>query len=441
MTNQARIPDRAADTSRSILQFLLKDHHPRDYAFRLWDGSVWEAEAGQPTAFTMVLKNPGALRAMFLRPGENALGQAYIYDDFDIEGNIERAFPMAEHLLGLHLSIADRIRVGRMLLTLPARHGPRAGRQPARLTGALHSIARDRQAVTYHYNTSNELFALFLDKNMVYSCAYFMSPDEDLDVAQKRKLDYVCRKLRLKRGEKLLDIGCGWGALIMHAVKHYGVTALGITLSEPQARLATERINERGLRHHCRAEVADYRELKSSEPFDKIASIGMVEHVGRSMLPEYFQHAWRLLRPGGVFLNHGVADNLDHRGPTFSQHFVFPDSEPVPISESTTVAERAGFEVRDVESLREHYLLTLRQWVSRLEAQRDAAIRATDETTYRVWRLFMSAAAHGFEIGQTNVYQSLLVKPNRGASGMPLTRNDWYRNGQVTHTVKVRKTK
>jgi cyclopropane-fatty-acyl-phospholipid synthase len=439
MLIQTKTRDRAAQTSKSILQFLLKDHHPRDYAFRFWDGSVWDAEAGQPTGFTMVLRHPGALRAMFLRPSENALGQAYIYDDFDIEGNIERAFPMAEHLLGLHLSIADRIRIASMLLTLPSHHGQRAGRQPVHLIGAQHSTARDRQAVTYHYNTSNDFFALFLDKNLVYSCAYFLSPGEDLFTAQTCKLDYVCRKLRLKRGERLLDIGCGWGALIMHAAKHYGVSALGITLSEPQAKLANERIKQRGLSRKCRTEVLDYRELAPSEPFDKIASIGMVEHVGRSMLPEYFRNAWRLLRPGGVFLNHGIADNHNHRGPTFSQSYVFPDSEPVPIGESTSVAERVGFEVRDVESLREHYLLTLRHWVSRLEAHRAAAIRATDETTYRVWRLFMSAAAHGFEIGQTNVYQSLLVKPDQGVSGMPLSRADWYRKGSVSHTVEPRK--
>ncbi|MFZ1977883.1 MAG: cyclopropane-fatty-acyl-phospholipid synthase family protein [Bacteroidota bacterium] len=431
--------NRAVQTSKSILQFLLKDHHPRDYAFRFWDGSVWEAEAGQPTGFTMILQHPAALRAMFLRPSETTLGQAYIYDDFDIEGNIERAFPMAEHLLGLRLSIADRIRIASMLLTLPSHHGRRTGRQPVRLSGSKHSTARDRQAVTYHYNTSNDLFALFLDKNMVYSCAYFLSPSEDLLTAQIRKLDYVCRKLRLKRGERLLDIGCGWGALIMHAAKYYGVSALGITLSEPQANYANERIKHRGLSQKCRAEVLDYRELSASEPFNKIASIGMVEHVGRSMLPEYFRNAWRLLRPGGVFLNHGIADNLNHQGPTFSQNYVFPDSEPVPIGDITSVAERVGFEMRDVECLREHYLLTLRHWVSRLEAHRAAAIRATDETTYRVWRLFMSSAAHGFEIGQTNVYQSLLVRPDQGISGIPLSRADWYKKGPASDTVETRK--
>jgi len=419
--------DRAAQTSLSLLEFLLKDHHPRNYAYRLWDGSVWEAEKGQPADFTMVLRHPGALRAMFLRPSETALGQAYIYDDFDVEGSLERAFPMAEHLVGLHLTYGERIRLVSKLLSLPSRHNPRTGRQPVHLTGAVHSTSRDRQAVTHHYNTSNDLFSLFLDKSLVYSCAYFLSSREDLSVAQTRKLDYVCRKLRLKGGEHLLDIGCGWGALIMHAARYYGVSALGITLSEPQAKLANERIKHRGLSRRCNVDVCDYRELKPAKPYDKLASIGMVEHVGRSMLPEYFRHAWRLLRPGGAFLNHGIADNLNHRGPTFSQLYVFPDSEPVPIGEITSAAENAGFELRDVESLREHYRLTLQHWVRRLEARRDEAIRATDETTYRTWRLFMSGAAYGFKIGQSNVYQSLLVKPDGGESRVPLSRADWYR--------------
>jgi cyclopropane-fatty-acyl-phospholipid synthase len=181
------------------------------------------------------------------------------------------------------------------------------------------------------------------------------------------------------------------------------------------------------LSRKCRADVCDYRELKPEKPFDKLASIGMVEHVGRSMLPEYFRHAWRLLRPGGAFLNHGIADHLNHRSPTFSQLFVFPDSEPVPIGEITTIADSVGFELRDVESLREHYRLTLRNWVRRLEANRAKAVQATDEATYRTWRLFMSGAAYGFEIGQSNVYQSLLVKADRGKSGMPLNRSDWYK--------------
>jgi cyclopropane-fatty-acyl-phospholipid synthase len=377
----------------------------------------------------MVIRHPGALRNMFLSRHQRALAQAYIYNDFDIEGNLERAFPMAEHLLGLHLGLTDRIRIGSKLLRLPSIRPPRVGRQAASLQGALHSIERDRQAVTYHYNTSNDLFALYLDKRMVYSCAYFSTPEEDLDSAQERKLDYICRKLRLCKGDRILDIGCGWGALIIHAAKNYGASALGITLSEPQAKLASERIQREGLQDRCRAETRDYRQVDETESFDKLVSIGMVEHVGEPMLPEYFKQAWRLLRPGGVFLNHGIADSRgrsDDRDPSFSEAYVFPDGDPVPIDVSNRVAERVGFEIRDVESLREHYALTLRHWLRRLEAHYEEAVRATDEATYRVWRLFMAGSAYQFDKGDLNIYQSLFVKPDRGMSTLPLTRADWY---------------
>jgi cyclopropane-fatty-acyl-phospholipid synthase len=421
--------DKAIQTSLSILQFLLKDYRPRNFTIRFWDDTILGPEAGQSNRFTMIIRHPGALRTMFLSPSERALGEAYVYDDFDIEGDLENAFPMAEHLFGLRLSLFDRLRLGSHLLKLPSNRKPRQGRQAARLGGRVHSLERDRKAVTYHYNTSNDFFSLFLGKLMVYSCATFASEDEDLDSAQERKLEYVCRKLRLKPGERLLDIGCGWGGLVMYAVKKYGVTALGITLSEPQVEYAKRRIHEERLEGRCTVDVADYRQLAAPESFDKLVSVGMVEHVGEVTLPTYFKQCWRLLRPGGVFLNHGIAHKrLMTQGASFSQAFVFPDGEPVPIDVSTRVAEQAGFELRDVESLREHYALTLRHWVRRLEARHNEAVKATDETTYRVWRLFMSASAYQFTTGRYNVYQSLLVKPDAGKSHLPLMRDDWYKN-------------
>jgi cyclopropane-fatty-acyl-phospholipid synthase len=421
--------DRAAMRGMSVLQFLLKDHHPRDFAIRMWDGSTWDEEAGQPRRFTMVIRHPGALRKMFSSTSERTLGQSYIYDDFDIEGVLENAFPMAEHLSRLRLGIADRIRVASLLLRLPSVKTPQLGRQAARLKGTVHSIERDREAVTYHYNTSNDFFALYLDRRMVYSSAYFVAPDEDLDTAQERKLEYICRKLRLQPGERLLDIGCGWGGLIIYAAERYGVTALGITLSELQAELANERIRQKGLADRCKVEVRDYRQVDGAGSFDKLASIGMVEHVGEPMLPEYFRHAWRLLRPGGVFLNHGIAyrhEQLKDLSRSFSDAYVFPDGDPAPIDVCTRIAEGVGFELRDVECFREHYMLTLRHWVRRLESHHDQAVRVSDEATYRTWRLFMSASAHAFETGTYNVYQLLLVKPDRGKCGLPLTRADWY---------------
>lgn len=428
-TSLAKTTDRTVAISLAFLQKLLGDYRPRDFAVRLWDGSVWDAEPGQPTRFTLVIQHPGALRAMFWPPTELTLGEAYIYDDFDIEGDIEAVFTLADHFLGRRWSLAERLQHARALLSLPADSRPRVGRQAARLSGERHSQERDRLAVTYHYNVSNEFYALWLDRHMVYSCAYFASPEDDLDTAQERKLDYICRKLRLRPGERLLDIGCGWGGLVMHAARHYGVHALGITLSQPQAEWANERIRQAGLSERCRVEVRDYREVDEPAGYDKLVSVGMFEHVGEALLPTYFERAWRLLRPGGAFLNHGIACRANQpaqRGPSFSDRYVFPDGELVPIHITLRMAEMTGFEVRDVESLREHYALTLRHWVRRLEAHHEEARRATDEVTYRVWRLFMSGSAHGFQTGRLNVYQTLLVKPDRGDSRLPLTRADWY---------------
>ncbi len=257
-----------------------------------------------------------------------------------------------------------------------------------------------------------------------------MNSDDDLDTAQEQKLEYICRKLRLHPGERLLDIGCGWGGLVMYAAQHYGVQAYGITLSEPQAELAQRRIEEAGLTGKCKVEVRDYREVTEANSFDKIVSVGMFEHVGESLLPTYFKQAWQLLRPGGVFLNHGIAsDSFDaaKAKTSFVNHYVFPDGELLPINSTLRAAETSGFEVRDVESLREHYMLTLRHWVRRLEAHAEEARKLTNDVTYRVWRLYMSGSAHGFQTGSNTIYQTLLAKPDRGDSGLPLTRADWYR--------------
>jgi cyclopropane-fatty-acyl-phospholipid synthase len=264
---------------------------------------------------------------------------------------------------------------------------------------------------------------------MVYSCGYFRSPDDSLDLAQEQKLDLICRKLRLKSGERLLDIGCGWGALIIHAARHYGVQALGITLSQAQAQLAAERIRQAGLQDRCRAEVRDYRDVTQEDAFDKIVSVGMFEHVGERMLPEYFARAFRLLRPGGVFLNHGIAESpfKPRRGDSFVNRYVFPDGELLPLHVTLRAAEQAGWEVRDVESLRQHYALTLDHWVRRLEANADDARRIVGDIHYRIWRLYMTGGAHRFRANWMSVFQTLLSKPDRGLSAVPLTREDWYR--------------
>ena len=420
---------RDGDTLRctEFLDALLKHYARRDFAVRLWDGSVWGAEM-QPR-FTLVLKRPRALRAMFSSPSELTLGEAYIHDDFDIEGDVEATFDLADYLLGQERSLWESFDLDQRLQKLPRSDHTRTGMHAVKFGGGVHSKDRDRQAISHHYDLPAEFYALWLDRRLTYSCAYFATPDEDLDSAQVRKLDYICRKLRLRRGEHLLDIGCGWGGLIMHAADHYGTECVGITLSVPQGMVARERLHEAGLNGRCRVEVSDYRDTDHYRLYDRIVSVGMFEHVGEAHLSEYFQRAWNLLRPGGVFLNHGIAHSATYRrrGPSFVDRYVFPDGELVPICTSLRAAEQSGFEVRDVESLREHYALTLRHWVRRLEAHQEEACRIASDSTYRIWRLYMAGSAHGFRSGRLNVYQTLLAKPSFGQSGLPLTRDDWYR--------------
>jgi cyclopropane-fatty-acyl-phospholipid synthase len=412
-----------------ILKELLSGTGSPQVGFRLWDDTLWPDAAPYPA--TVVLRHPGALRAMLLPGHELGLAEAYLYNDFDVEGNIERVFDLAEVVASGTSGWRKKIRSARDLMRLPAESKEHEGRRgPARLSGQRHSVERDRQAVTFHYDVSNDFYALWLDRRMVYSCAYFEPTDEDLDTAQARKLDYICRKLRLRAGQRLLDIGCGWGGLVMHAAAEYGVDATGITLSQPQVELANQRIDKAGLADRCRVLAQDYRQVDPSQPFDALVSVGMFEHVGAELLPVYFAQAMRLLAPGGAFLNHGIArratDKPSH-GPNFNDSYVFPDGELTPINVTLQAAENSGFEVRDVESLREHYALTLRHWVHRLEANHARALDFVDEPTYRVWRLFMSGSAHGFAHGRLNVYQTLLVKPGQGgSSGLPLTREDWY---------------
>jgi cyclopropane-fatty-acyl-phospholipid synthase len=410
----------------AALEALLEDYRPRDFAVELWDGTRWDPEPGQFCRFTWHVKHAGALRGVLRSDRQVALGEAYIFGDFDISGDILACFALGDHLATQNWSTAEKLRLGALLMGLPT-----ATRdvERARLRGRLHSQARDQQAVQFHYDVSNDFYQLWLDPAMVYSCAYFKSPDDSLETAQQQKLDYICRKLRLEPGERLLDIGCGWGGLILHAAKNYGVEGVGITLSHQQLRLAEQRIERSGLTSHCQVKLLDYRDAGQLGTFDKLVSVGMVEHVGENQLPEYFERAFMLLRPGGVFLNHGIgrpSRSVTPEAASFIKTYVFPDSELVPISTMLQAAEGPGFEIRDVENLREHYFLTLCHWVRRLEANEAAARNMIGDLKYRIWRLYLAGCAYNMQIGEMDLYQSLLVKNDNGCSGLPLTREDWY---------------
>jgi cyclopropane-fatty-acyl-phospholipid synthase len=446
-------PDATRARTISILDRLFPP--PRRFTVRLWDGT--ELPGSGDAGFCLVLNHPGALRRMLTPPVELALGEAFIYGDVDIDGDIFAATSLVDELLGRRFSAGDVVALVRALRGLPRMGSEHLiGRGPARLRGSRHSQARDQAAIQYHYDVGNDFYALWLDRNMQYSCAYFHTGTEDLDTAQEQKMEHICRKLRLRPGDRLLDIGCGWGGLILYATAKCGVQALGITLSKNQVQYANDWIGRAGLGDRVQVKLMDYRDPHLGQ-FDKIVSVGMFEHVGRSHLPEYFAQASRLLKPGGLFLNHGIslrspiryaasshssdgASVRTHReaiwnrlagryilgAGSFIQRYVFPDGEVIPVSEVNLFAEQAGFEVRDVENLREHYALTLRQWVRRLEAHREEAVRATGEATYRVWRMYMAAVTYGFETGMNNVNQTLLSRPDAGKSHLPLTRADLY---------------
>ncbi len=419
----------SAQQSLAFLQVLLRDYHPRDFAVELWDGTRWEPEPNQFRRFTWKINRASALPSAFEAASQLTFAEAYIYSDFDVDGDLAGVFPLADYLLRRQWSKKEKLRLAATLLALPA-NDSRPLKRGAHLNGRPHSKDRDRQAIRYHYDVSNDFYALWLDKQMAYSCAYFQKPDDDLDTAQEQKLDYICRKLRLQPGERLLDIGCGWGALIIHAARKYGVQALGITLSEQQLALAKQRIADAGLTDRCEARLLDYREVEDAGGYDKLVSVGMVEHVGEANLPQYFQRAYRLLRPGGVFLNHGIGvpeNRPKPKGPNFVDLYVFPDGELVPIGAMTRTAEQAGFEIRDVENLRDHYALTCGHWVRAIEEHADAARRLVDEVTYRIWLLQMAGSEYYFRRGWLDLYQTLLVKSEHGQSGLPLTRADWYR--------------
>jgi cyclopropane-fatty-acyl-phospholipid synthase len=420
------VPDDPTIVTMRLLQKLLGHVDSERFQVRLWDGRVWAPRAGH-AQFTIVLQHPGALRAMLLPIGDRTLAEAYAFDDFDIEGDIAACMPVAYNLLERDWRVRDVPRVLAELMSLPRQRRPRSDAIRARLPGRRHSRERDRAAIDFHYSRSNSFYSSWLDDSMTYTCAYFRDSSDDLETAQRQKMDYLCRKLGLEPGHELLDIGCGWGGLAVHAAKRYGARVHAITLSTAQAEWARDRVAREGLSDRCRIELRDFRDLPGSDRYDRVAGIGVVEHLGATLLPSYFETAWRLLRSGGVFLSHGQTRSAGAKArSSFFQHYVFPDGELVTLAETLHVAEAAGFEVRDVENLREHYAMTVGLWRQRLEAARDAVVAVVGEQTYRVWRLYLAGIGYAQARGRINLHQILMSKSRDGFAGLGLTRADWY---------------
>ncbi|HQU26076.1 MAG TPA: cyclopropane-fatty-acyl-phospholipid synthase family protein [Acidimicrobiales bacterium] len=411
-----------------------------------YDGSVAEPTVPSPAnAVTLRIRSPDALRRILARPGELGLARAYVAGDIDVEGDLDPLF----YLHAPEPRRFARPAVVRALVELVGRDGlipPPPPAIEARPRGLMHSRSRDRRAVTHHYDVSNRFYEMVLGPSMTYSCALWRSPEDTLERAQTRKVDLVARKLGLGAGDRLLDVGCGWGTMAIHAAATYGVRAVGVTLSEPQARDATERARRAGVADLVEFRVQDYRDVTDG-PFDAVSSIGMSEHVGRRALGRYTQRAFDLLRPGGRFLNHAIGrpvsfeedprpSRLDEtvrqvqvalglRGPSrtasaFIDRYVFPDGELHEVGTLVSMFQAHGFEVRHLESLREHYELTLRQWVANLETHWDAAVDEVGPERARVWRLYMAGSAVGFERRHLEVHQVLCVRPDGGRSGVAL---------------------
>ncbi|GMR21118.1 MAG: C17 cyclopropane fatty acid synthase CfaB [Gammaproteobacteria bacterium] len=392
-------------------------------AIRLWDGAL--AHGTFNAHCTVIFREPGALRDLILHRNLLRLADSYLTGAIDVEGDLESLFALKTHLANLDLSLGAKLQLLHQALRLPVR----SRSDSAHKWHMNRNVHRNcRSSIAHHYDVSNDFYRLWLDPEMVYSCAYFKSVDQSLADAQQDKLDYLCRKLRLEPGQTLLDIGCGWGALALWAARHYGVQVHGITLSQEQQRLAQERVHAAGLEEQVRIELLDYRDLPEHAQYDRVVSVGMFEHVGVKNFPTYFGTVRRVLKPSGLFLNHGITseNGWQHTPQTsFMNRYIFPDGELARISDVTAVMERAGFEILDVESLRRHYALTLRHWVRALESGRDKAIRHSSEKTYRLWRLYMAGCAFHFDEGGIGL-QQVLVGHRHQLQPVSLRRDDLY---------------
>lgn len=377
----------------------------------LWNGNT--IRSGSDVQLNLTVKSPQALMSL-ANPSLGSIAKAYVEGQLDIEGDIRNTIRIGEDLVsGDSSTYGSRTKVWKWW---------------------RHTRPADRKNIQHHYDVGNDFYGLWLDRNRVYSCAYFKNVDDTLDVAQEQKLDHICRKLDLKPGERFLDVGCGWGGLVIWAVQHYDVRAIGITLSDEQHAFANQRIKELGLEDRCEVRLMDYRDVDESQNFDKIASVGMFEHVGKRNLKAYFGKLYRLLKPGGMVMNHGITTNsledaeLGSGIGEFVEEYVFPGGELVHVSRVLSEMSGQGLEPWDAECLRPHYARTLWEWVGRLEARQEEARRMVGEKFYRIWRIYMAGSAHAFDRGWISIFQILGTKPlASGSVPYPLTREHVYR--------------
>lgn len=405
--------------------------HETPLRLRAWDGS----EAGPAGAPVVEFRSRRALRRMLWSPGQLGLSRAYVSGDIEASGDIFGCFAalssagkFAETGPFRPLTAREKWSLLRTAVALGALGpNPAPPREEAKITrhGRQHSRRRDAAAISHHYDVGNRFYALVLGPSMVYSCGVWNDEETGLDAAQEAKLDLVCRKLGLRPGMRVLDVGCGWGSFALHAAQHYGVDVVGVTLSTEQASLARKRAAEAGLTDRIEIRVQDYRDVDDG-PFDAISSIGMSEHVGGEQIANYVSRLHDLLSPGGRLLNHAISWNAGPVSPdpdSFISRYVFPDGEMLSLAHMITALETGGFEVLDVEALRRHYALTLRAWVRNLEEHWSEAVQASSEGRARIWRLYMAASALGFESGLTGVNQVLVQRA--GGAEPPLRRDVW----------------
>jgi len=419
---QDTFSDAAAVAGREILERLLAGYDGA-VALCLWNGERVHGEVDAPC--TVIFHQPSVLRHLVLHRDLVHLAESYLAGEVDVAGDMESLFDLTQHARQLHFTWLDKWRLLLRALRLPGRQ---KSASPAVHDGRAVQHRNTRQSISHHYDVSNDFYRLWLDPEMVYSCAYFRDPAQSLASAQREKLDYICRKLRLEAGQQLLDIGCGWGALAIWAAQHYGVQVHAITLSEQQYRYATERVRNEGLAERVCIELRDYRDLPEGARYDRVVSVGMFEHIGVANFPLYFGTVKRVLRPDGLFLNHGITNDSGWRDTPitrFMNRYVFPDGELARISDVENAMEQAGFEIIDVEGLRRHYALTLRHWVAALEKHRQQAVALVGEAAYRVWRLYMAGCTYYFDEGSINVYQVLAGSAYQPLA-TPLRRDDLY---------------